>query len=417
MRILGASKVWQGGEESPLLARGAVAYEAGRIVAVGEFDALRARFPEASAEFEAEAILIPGLINAHTHLEFSANTTTLTYGSFGAWLDSVITHRESLMGKANEAMQKAIDEMLDSGTTTIGAISSAGGDLEALAHSPLRVLFFNEAIGSNPAALDFLLGDFKRRLEESKRYASARFTPAVAIHSPYSVHPALLKRVMAEAQALEAPVSVHFLESREEREWLEESKGYFGGFFARFFGGATPKALYSPLEFLEALGGKRCLLVHGVQMEEVELARAKAQGAILVSCPRSNRLLGGKLLDLTKVKRAGVPWLMATDGKSSNDSLSILDELRIALFAYDNEPLEALARELLLSVTSRAAEALGLACGRLEADRRADMALFRIEGIGESEQELLQLLLHAKKAERLFIEGEEVKLRGARGVA
>lgn len=412
IHILGAERVLLCDEEFRLLSKGAVAFLGDKILAVDSYEKLQKRYPEALAEYHPRGILLPGLINAHLHLEFSANQTTLLYGGFDRWLSSVITHRDALMGEgAKEAMRRALDEVLSSGTTTVGAISSAGLDLEILAHSSLRVLFFNEVIGSNPSAIDFLWEDFLGRLKRSEEFKSSRFTPLVAIHSPYSVHPFLIKRALLEAKRLGGVVSTHFMESKEEREWLEESRGFFGDFFARFFGGVKPKALSTPLEFLELLEGQRVMLVHGVQMNEEELAKAASLGASLASCPRSNRLLGGELLDISKVKKAGIPFLLATDGLSSNTSLSLLEELRIALFAYAKEPLESWARELVLSVTKRAAYALGLESGELREGLKADLALFELEGIEECTQEALQWILHAKKVKTLYIEGKKVEVK------
>lgn len=419
MRIIGASKLFLCDEDFQILPQGGVAfYEAhegcenrGRIAEVGSFEALKEHYPGAKAEFYHDSVLLPGLINAHTHLEFSANVSTLKYGSFEEWLSSVLARRELLMEheRVQRSMHAGLSELLKSGTTGIGAISSHGIDLEILASSPLRVCYFNEAIGSNPAALDALFSDFLARIEASKAHKSERFSPAVALHSPYSLHPILAKNALKEAHKLGGVVSAHFLESTEEREWLLEGKGFFEHFFARFLPDShKPKPLYTPLEFLELFEGFEPILVHGVQMRREELERAASMNATLVSCPRSNRLLGGALLDIAKVRESGLKLAFATDGKSSNYSLSLLDELRIALFAYPKMPLLSWAQELLLGVTRRAAGALKFESGELKSSLWADFALFEVEGIKDSSQEAVQLILHAKEAKALYIAGERI---------
>jgi aminodeoxyfutalosine deaminase len=104
---------------------------------------------------------MPGLINAHVHLEFSANKTTLKYGNFVEWLFSVIEHREELIEKATkELIDAELKTMLQNGTTTIGAISSYGLELPSCVASPLNVVYFTEVLGSKPEMIDTLFTDF-----------------------------------------------------------------------------------------------------------------------------------------------------------------------------------------------------------------------------------------------------------------
>ncbi|MGP1450371.1 MAG: aminofutalosine deaminase family hydrolase [Wolinella sp.] len=408
MKIIGASRLFLCDEACTILCHGAVVIVGAKIAGIGDFSELCALYPNAKSSFFDDSVLLPGLINAHTHIEFSANTTDLEYGSFGRWLDSVIKKRESIMLKAQSAMKDALSELLRTGTTSIGAISSSGLDLEILASAPLRVVFFNEIIGSNEALLDVLWRDFCARVDKSEEHRSARFTPAIALHSPYSLHKELAMRALERAKNLNAPISAHYLESQQEREWLEKSSGFFHDFFTSFFKQDTPKAQYTPFEFLELLRDRNAIIVHGIEMKKEEIDMVQNLGIALVSCPRSNRLLSGKLLDFRKIYEAQIPISFATDGRSSNFSLSLLDELRIALFAYTSEDIESLARALLLGITRNPAKALGLNCGRIETGAEADLAIFGINGISHSNQEILHFILHAKEAKSLYIAGEKI---------
>jgi len=129
--------------------------------------------------------------------EFSKNKTELSYGDFLNWLYSVIENRADLINECDlSCMSHAIDKMLDNGITTFGAISSHAMDLEACVKAKQNVVFFNELIGSQANMADALFSDFTARLDASKAVKREGFYPAVAIHSPYSVHPVLVKKAV-----------------------------------------------------------------------------------------------------------------------------------------------------------------------------------------------------------------------------
>jgi cytosine/adenosine deaminase-related metal-dependent hydrolase len=184
-------------------------------VAIGEVETLQKNYPDATYHDGGKnSCLMAGLINPHVHLEFSANKTSLRYGDFIPWLQSVIEHRDALQSKCGDAcIEEALEAIMISGTTTIGAVSSFGTDMQACVKSPLNVVYFNEVLGSNPAAVDTLYGDFMGRLEESRRYASKNFIPAISVHSPYSTHYILARKALKDAKDFGMLVSTHFMES------------------------------------------------------------------------------------------------------------------------------------------------------------------------------------------------------------
>lgn len=407
MQIIGADFVVLCDEEFNVIKKGGICFDTKEILEIGNYNALCAKYKEVSCEYFDSCVITPALANLHLHLEFSQNAGVLSFGDFGEWLDSVLLKRESLMGEGlQNAMQQGILECLKSGVGFVGAISSYGADLEVLANSPLRVMFFSEVIGSSVEALDFLYQNFLARLENSKIKKCERFFSAAAIHSPYSVHPKLLEKTLEVAKRENLPVSVHFLESRAEREWLESSSGYFKDFYEKFFK-KTISSFYSTESFLEAFKDiENVYFTHCLEASADILEKIKTQKGKIISCPKSNRLLNGKFLDLQAVKEAGIPLCLGTDGKSSNDSLSLLEELKIALFAYSEIPLESLARELLLSVTRNAFLDSTLPLGELKIGNFSDFAVFKLP---KSEEFLAQsLILYTKEAERLYIAGREV---------
>ncbi len=376
------------------------------IKEIDTLDVLKSKYPDATIiQTEKNSILYPGFINTHVHLEFSANKTSLKYGSFMPWLDTVIEHRDELMGECNnEVMQKECEEMMRSGITTFGAISSFGNELEVCEKTPQRVVFFNELIGSNAMYADMLYGDFMERVKASQSCEeSSRITPAVAIHSPYSVHPVILQKVVTVAKQSNLPLSAHFLESQAEREWLVSGSGDFEAFFEKYFNTSTPVTNIE--EFMHAFDTYPTHFTHCVQATKKELAYLTDKGHSIAHCPRSNRYLGcGRL----KIEDLKLPFSVATDGLSSNDSLSIFDELRAALMLHNDIPIQELSSQLLQTVTADAADILRLNCGKIEAGKLADFSVVTLPEAPKREEELaLWTILHTKAVSQVYIEGEQ----------
>lgn len=376
------------------------------IKEIDTLDVLIQKYPDAKViQTEPHSILYPGFINTHVHLEFSANKTSLKYGSFMPWLDTVIEHRDDLMGACNNAvMMHECEEMLRSGITTFGAISSFSNELEVCEKTPQHVVFFNELIGSNATYADMLYGDFMERVKASMSCEKdSRITPAVAIHSPYSVHPIILQKAVNVAKEHKLPLSAHFLESQAEREWLENGEGELKGFFEKFFNTSTP--VTNIQEFMYAFDTYPTHFTHCVQANKVELDYLAQMGHSIAHCPRSNRYLGCGRLAIEDLE---LPFSLATDGLSSNDSLSIFDELRAALMLHNDIPIQELALRLLKTVTADAAEILGLNCGKIESGKLADFTVVTLPETPKREEELaLWTVLHTKEVSEVYIEGKK----------
>ncbi len=370
-------------------------------------DALQARYKDAIIHHtESNSILYPGFINTHVHLEFSANKTALQYGSFMPWLHSVIEQRDTLLASCgNATMMQACESMLRSGITAFGAISSFGAELEVCEQTPQRVVFFNELIGSNAVYADMLYGDFTERLHASMLCAkTSRITPAIAIHSPYSVHPVLLHKAIGLAKQHALPLSAHFLESQAERDWLENGEGEFKPFFEKFFNTSTPVTTIE--EFIHAFDTYPTHFTHCVQASKEELEYLINKGHSIAHCPRSNRYLGVGRLAIEHLLDA--KFSLATDGLSSNDSLNLFDELRAALMLHHQAPIDKLATRLIRAVTSDAADILGLNCGKIVVGKNADFAVVTLPETPKREEEIaLWTVLHTKEVSEVYIEGEK----------
>jgi len=378
---------------------------------IGSLEVLETKYPDANIiQTEPDSVLYPGFINTHVHLEFSANKTSLKYGAFMPWLDSVIEHREDLVAASNnDVMIEECTAMLRSGITTFGAISSFGNELEVCEKTPQRVVFFNELIGSNAQYADMLYADFMERVKASQSCDKASLiTPAIAIHSPYSVHPILLQKAVNVAKQHKLPLSAHFLESQAERVWLEKGEGELKGFFKKYFNTETP--VTNIQEFMYAFDTYPTHFTHCTQANEAELDYLAQMGHSIAHCPRSNRYLGVGRLPIEILQELEMKYSVATDGLSSNDSLSILDEMRAGLMLHHQAPIEKLASKFIQAVTADAADILGLNNGRIEVGRVADFAVVTLPEIPKREEELaLWTVLHTQKVSQVFIAGKKIQ--------
>ena len=378
------------------------------IVKIAPIQELRVLYPDAKVTTLREnSLLMPGLINSHVHIEFSGNKTDLSYGDFISWLYSVIENREDLInGCGVECMTQAIDSMLDNGITTFGAISSHAMDLEVCANAKQNVIFFSELIGSQATMADALFTDFTARLNAAKAVKRVGFTPGVAIHSPYSVHPVLIRKALEIVKQEQLPLTAHFMESQAERDWLDKSDGDFKKFFNELL--KQKENVSDSHEFLANFYEVPTLLTHAVQANDKELNAIANAKHTIIHCPISNRLLGNPTLDINALKQKNIRWIVATDGLSSNYKLNLFEEMKMSLFMHPNEPLLAFAQELIAGVTIHAAEALGLNSGEIKEGKIADMIVLDLEA--EPTKELaVHLILQEYNISKVFVNGNLVK--------
>ena len=375
------------------------------IQKIASFDELIQEYPDAKVTTLREnSILMPGLINAHVHVEFSGNKTSLSYGDFMGWLYSVIENRDELINGCDvTCMNKAIDGMLESGITTFGAISSHAMDLEACENAKQNVVFFNELIGSQATMADALFGDFLTRLDASKSVKREGFYPAVAIHSPYSVHPILIKKALEIVKSEKLPLTAHFMESEAERNWLDNSDGDFKEFFENLL--KQNSCVSDAKEFLEHFDGHNALLTHVVKANDEELKIISSNKHTVIHCPISNRLLGNPTLNIKDLNENNIRWIVATDGLSSNYKLDLFEEMKMSLFMHSDAPLLKFANALIRGVTIDAAKALGLNTGEIAEGKNADMIILDLDK-QPTEELAIHLILHRYNISKVYINGK-----------
>jgi len=376
------------------------------ILKIASNSELLAEFGDQCQELGIGSILMSGLINSHVHLEFSANRSTLEYGEFMPWLSSVMKHRDDLIhGCEQECMDNAINTMLHTGTTTFGAVSSYGFDLEACANAPQKVVYFNELIGSDPLMADALYGNFQERLFASQTITREGFYPSIAIHSPYSVHRVILQKALTYAHIHQLRTTAHFMESVAEREWLDINSGDFAPFFANFL--KQTVAANTASDFLDYFDATPTLFTHAVHASMDELTKLSTNGHTVIHCPISNRLLGNGALNLSALDAQKTPFVLGTDGLSSNYSLDLFEEMKIALFTHHSHDLITLAKALWESVTCVPAHALRLNCGTIAPNYDADLLVVHVD-YPINDQLPIHLITQPKSIDTVYIQGEKV---------
>ncbi len=374
------------------------------IQKIAPIEELRALYPQAKVTTLREnSLLMPGLINAHVHIEFSANKTQLSYGDFMNWLYSVIENREDLIGGCDTScMQKACDTMLENGITTFGAISSHGMDLDACANAKQNVVYFNELIGSQAVMADTLFQDFLSRLDASKSIKREGFHHGVAIHSPYSVHPILIKKALEIVKNENLKLTAHFMESIAERNWLDDSSGDFTKFFKELL--KQDKNVCNAKEFLAHFNTQETLLTHVTNATPTEIDTIASHNHTIIHCPISNRLLGNPTLNIKALNEKNIKWIVATDGLSSNYKLDLFEEMKISLFMHSSAPLLEFAQALIEGVTINAAEALGLNTGEIKEGKNADMIVLDLDAPPTKEL-AIHLILQRYNISKVYING------------
>lgn len=337
--------------------------------------------------------LMPAFINSHLHLEFNKGRV---YGDFLNWLKDIVFN-PNLASK--KEINKSIDELKKSGVGTICENSSFFNEAKILKNSGLRVFFYNEIIGSNENKLEISKENFLKRFNLSLDLKDELFTPAIAIHSPYSVHPYLLKEALNLAKKYDLLVGTHFLESIYEFNWLKSKKGKFKSYLKNLSNQNSPMYLID--EYRSKFNNFISAFYHCVY--ESDFSKFDDKKHFIVHCARSNALLGKKRLNLKKVKNLCI----GTDGISSNINLNFFDELRANLMMHYEFDKNELAKILLKASTITPAKMLNLKSGVLKKDYLADFFLVKSQ-ICDLKDMLLNIILYTKEVKNLFVQGEKV---------
>jgi cytosine/adenosine deaminase-related metal-dependent hydrolase len=388
---------------SPPIENGVVVIDEGRIVSVGHevpASAQRIDLNELASDRHAVVAIVPGFVNAHTHLEFSDLPTPLGSAgmAFPDWIRAVIGQRAQLSGvdTRQQAIALGLQESLHAGTTTLGDIASSEPVASTYAASPINCVVMREWLGLSDQRVE-------TAREEALRYDTintlASFGPPTdyhhgfSPHAPYSTHWKIVELLCDSARG-NVPVAMHLAESRDELELLKSHSGPFRSLLEElnvWNADAIPHPA-RPLDYLQRLAqADHSLVIHGNYLadDEVTFIAARADRMTVVYCPRTHAYFRHEMYPLAKMLAAGVNVALGTDSRGSNPDLNLLSEMR---HVASNHRQISPATVLQLG-TINGAKSLGLeeSVGTLEPGKRADLAIVAIANARESDPHRLLL--------------------------
>ncbi len=311
---------------------GAVEIKGKKIVGIGKFKEIFKKTAFAKPINFEESIILPSLVNAHTHLELSALRfkVILPSDNFISWVKNVIKLKDELtLSEIKEAARLSLHILWKEGVGIVGDVGNTAITLPLLCTSPFYGYFFQEVISFK--------GGYNLK-EIQPNIQSLNFKITYSAHAPYSVSPLLLQAIKSYNRKRKRLFCIHCAESSEEVEFLKTGKGQLltllrerGQWNENFI---PPKL--SPVKYLYKLKllDEDTLLVHVIHIDEEDLEILKKTGVKICICPKSNLFTGVGLPEIKKFIFAGLDVCIGTDSLASNDQLSIWEELRTLYVHY-----------------------------------------------------------------------------------
>ena len=359
-----------------IIENGAVAIQGSQIVDVGRYLAIQ-NSGTAPIYDLGEAVLMPGLVNAHAHLDLTSSADSVQRTpKFTDWILQIVGKRTPLT--IEPSVREGVQQSLAGGATTVGDIDGTGNSAQILRDTPIRKVVFFEVLGFSGERTATGLARLATYLA-SPPVPDSLLTPALSPHAPYSTSADIYR----ECVMSNLPVCTHIAETKEELEFLSRGTGAFLDYLEAF-GISTaewsPPQL-TPVQYIGTLGilRKNSLLAHCNYLTDTDVAMLAESGASVVFCPRSHHYFYHTDHPVAQLIEKGINVAIGTDSLASNWSLSLLDELR---FLARTQPY--IRPETLLDmVTYNGAKVLGLAqVGRLEKGWQADIIAVQIPNDG-----------------------------------
>jgi cytosine/adenosine deaminase-related metal-dependent hydrolase len=369
---------------------GIISVADGKVIAVREPGAGN-REPE-TRDLGNVAVL-PGLINAHVHLELSWLRDRVPPASrFTDWVKTLFAIRGA-PGRGMSAEQiapihEAITELRASGTVAVGDISNSLAAVGPMRQADLDGVVFHELLGFKER--DGAMIAATRDMRSKASAAGARVS--LAPHAPYSTSLELFKAIRAAVDANACPImSVHLGESAEEVEFLQKGCGAWRGMLETIGAWRDDWEIPAcdPVTYLDRHGviDDKTLVIHGVQFDDRALSRLAQIGATVVTCPRSNQWVGVGYPPIEWFYKSGVKVAIGTDSLASVEDLNLFSEMKTMRWLAPGVP----ASKILESATLVGARALGLGdeLGSLTPNKRADMIAVDVPEHVEDVEEFL----------------------------
>jgi aminodeoxyfutalosine deaminase len=354
------------------------------VIDQGRIAALETR-PQGPATDLGDTALVPGLVNCHTHLEFSQLSVPLQPAQpFTDWLRSLIAWRRRTPQDVPTAVALGAAEAIRSGTTCLADIATPGWIVPTTSSPQPRLFAFRESLGLRDEAHAPQLAALFAHVSAGAAATVAEgpgWSPGISPHAPYSVHPRLVAALIDLASAQNVPVAMHLAETPEELQLLRNGTGPFVDFLSElgvWRADAIPPGT-TPQFYLDQLArAHRALVVHGNYLTENELDLIAARPQLsLVYCPRTHAFFGHTPHPWKELLARGGRVVLGTDSRASNPDLSIFREAQYLAA----QSTEVAPQTLLAMLTADAAVALagGRAdFGRIAPGFRADLTVLSL---------------------------------------
>jgi cytosine/adenosine deaminase-related metal-dependent hydrolase len=333
------------------------------IVAVGRGDELRRAHP-AAVDLHADGILLPGLVNAHAHLELSALAARVPGGGgVAAWTRHVAIQLATVdKTTIDTAAAQAARDAVASGTAAIGDVGNGTAGYRARMPVALGGIFFHELVGSRETRTGDAVRDAaaeRDAIVDDDRPHNVVAIPAP--HAPYSVGPALMRRIFAAAAGGMSPTSIHLAEDLDEILLLRDGTGAWPAILKGMGVDVADRVPHlGPVAYIDRLGAfagpTPPLLVHMVHADADDRRRARAANATVVLCPRSNLHIGGRLPDVPALIEDRIRLAIGTDSLASVPDLSLWADIATLAQSFPTVPPST----WLNAATTGGATALGL---------------------------------------------------------
>lgn len=398
---------------SPPLSRHALEFEDGVIRAV--------RPAQDKDPFLSNTALLPGLVNTHTHLAYTAMRNQFDDLSFFPWIRKLTQLKYEVWTPDDLALSTRLGilECLRAGITTVADLSDCETGLAELSKSPLQGIFYWELFGvekEHAARTWQELQQIFPRLQA--QYLTKRLSVGLSPHSVFTVRPELYRQVAEWALRDRIPISFHLAESKEEEQFIAHRSGPIATFLEQR---AADWQILGPtaVSHLEKTGilQARPLLAHLVQATESDCELLSLHKVSVAHCPKSNAKFGHGIAPLSRMLHHGLQIGLGTDSAASNNRLDLFEEGRFCLLqqrALEGAPVMS-EEQILSMLTLDGARAMGLqdTIGSLEPGKAADFICVNIPSFYSSTEQVLRHLVHnatGQDVKQTWVDGQVVSM-------
>lgn len=382
------------------IADGTVVVDDDHIAWVGP----RAQAPAGGIDDDlGNAVLMPGLVNAHTHLELTVMRGFLEDLPFFDWVRTLARARRHALDAVAllDSARLGVAEGLRAGVTTFADTGDSTAAFDALREFGARGVAYREVFGPDPVQVDASMASLRASVDAMRAQETPLVRVGVSPHAPYSVSDALFEAVAAYAAAEHLPVAVHIAEGEDESALVERAQGPFADFLRSRGIDVDPRAR-SPITLLERCGilAVRPLLIHAVRADAPDIAAMVRHRCSVAHCPASNAKLAHGIAPLLELLDAGVDVGLGSDSMASNNRMDLLGEGRLASLQQRlrTRRVDAVPSVQVLELATRGgARALGLGAsvGALTTGLQADLAAFDLQELAGPVHEVAAALVHA----------------------